>query len=327
MDNESLGLPEVTQMICDAIEARGRDGRNFGVVLIPDQLLSSVSEMRQLFEGLAQIRQACPEELEAPQSGGMARDWGPLLSLMPPLSRALFQSFPERTRAEVCSCVCSGQSRKADLRGIETEIIFQSLVETELTRRVALGTYKGPFKTLAYSLPLEGRDAMPTNFDCDLGYTAGYTAGVLIDGHHTGVFVDVSRLKEDVDDWEVGGTPLTSLLTILEPPDGAGSGTPSCEICPRQSLLYDLSSENEYSMPEPSERTLLSPGPAQFDGPCAGAKTQTLSIPQMQRVRQMARMQELIADLKAKASGACPPEVLQAVRMILQGGVNLLRQL
>merc|ERR1712232_1064648 len=69
MDNESLGLPEVTQMICDAIEARGRDGRNFGVVLIPDQLLSSVSEMRQLFEGLAQIRQACPEELEAPQSG------------------------------------------------------------------------------------------------------------------------------------------------------------------------------------------------------------------------------------------------------------------
>jgi len=331
VEDQSLGLPEVTQLICDVVEERAREGRNYGVVLIPDQLLSSVREMRQLFGELAMIRQAFPDVLEAPQSGGVTRDWGPLLSLMPPLSRALLQSFPERTRAQVCSSVCSamdqGQSDTGefvpDLRTVETEVIFQTLVETEMHRRVLLGTYKGPFKILTYSLPLQGRAAMPTNFDCDLGYTSGYTAGVLIDSQCTGVFVDVSRLKESVDDWEVGGTSLASLVTIQEPRLGREEA-PSYKILPRKRLMYDLSRGSEFNIPEAVESTLLSPGSAQFAGPCAGEKTKTLCMPQLQRVRQMALMEEKMAELKAKASAGCPPEVLQAVRMILQGGVNLL---
>ncbi|CAK0802524.1 unnamed protein product [Prorocentrum cordatum] len=361
VEDQSLGLPEVTQLICDVVEERAREGRNYGVVLIPDQLLSSVREMRQLFGELAMIRQAFPDVLEAPQSGGVTRDWGPLLSLMPPLSRALLQSFPERTRAQVCSSVCSamdqGQSDTGefvpDLRTVETEVmwytlrcyicesapnwlgrqIFQTLVETEMHRRVLLGTYKGPFKILTYSLPLQGRAAMPTNFDCDLGYTSGYTAGVLIDSQCTGVFVDVSRLKESVDDWEVGGTSLASLVGSLDlgvkrtPGHCRGKGgrsqaangidgtrgceqkagkmnhqAPSYKILPRKRLMYDLSRGSEFNIPEAVESTLLSPGSAQFAGPCAGEKTKTLCMPQLQRVRQMALMEEKMAELKAKAS-------------------------
>ncbi|CAK0850522.1 unnamed protein product [Prorocentrum cordatum] len=58
--------------------------------------------------------------------------------------------------------------------------------------------------------------------------------------------------------------------------------------------------------------------------PCAGEKTKTLCMPQLQRVRQMALMEEKMAELKANASAGCPPEVFQAARVILQGGVNLL---
>ena len=39
------------------------------------------------------------------------------------------------------------------------------------------GTFHGSFTCQAHSLAYQGRGAMPTNFDCDLGYTMGYGAG------------------------------------------------------------------------------------------------------------------------------------------------------
>merc|ERR1711939_1201015 len=45
-------------------------------------------------------------------------------------------------------------------------------------------------------------------------------------------------------------------------------------IKPRTRLHYDICVER--NMPEARERTVISPGPAQFDGPCAGVKTKSL---------------------------------------------------
>lgn len=326
LSKEELGLPEVTQRICNVIEARSREGMNYGVVLIPDQFLATVREMKDLIEAVQEIRTARPDALQG-MAAGVTRDFGPVLGLLPPLSRALLSSFPERVRAQIL-CVTDeghrqGSLRSLDLEGVETELIVQALVETELTRRVVLGTYKGPFQCRTYSLPDHGRAAMPTNFDCDLGYTVGYAAGILVDGQRTGLLVTVTKLKEDVRLWEVGGTPLSSLMTFQELKKAGGR--PTFEIEARARLTYDLGSEQ--GIPEPCRRTLVSRGPSQFEGPCASLTTQTLSMPQVQRVRQMARTDQLITELKAQASAGCPPEVLQAVRMLLQGGVNLIRQL
>lgn len=318
-----LGMAEVTQMICNVIEARSKMNKNYGVVLIPDQLLATVREMKQLFEEIDQICKLCPDAVQSPQTLG--HDFSRVLALLPPLSRALFQSFPEMVRAQICHLVAKGGLRggQIDLANVETEVIFESLVEMELSRRVVLGTYNGPFQVITYSLPYHGRSAMPTNFDCDLGYTMGYAAGIFIEDNRSGILIDIRKQKEDVKHWEVGGTSLTSLLTFQDTSGYTGRPT-NYEIKPRSRLLYDHS--HERSMPEPRDRTLVSPGPAQFEGPCAGLKTQTLCMPQLQRVRQMARSEQLITELKANAKG-CPPEVLQAVKMLLQGGVDLLRQI
>lgn len=324
---EQLGLHEVTNMICNIIEARCREDKNYGVVLIPDQLLASVREMKQLFEEVAQIYRAFPGVLQdMEQSKG--QDFSFILSLLPPLSRALFHSFPEPVRAQICHVVCEGAHKGLgallDIAGIETEVIFQSLVEMELARRVVLGSYKGPFQAITYSLPYHGRSAMPTNFDCDLGYTIGYTAAIFVEDERSGLLVDIAKLKGDVQDWEVRGTPLASLLTFKEPKDGA-SHAASYEIRPRSRLLYDLNTQR--CTPEMAQRSLVSPGPAQFEGPCANQKTLTLCMPQMKRVQQMELAEALIHQLKAKAGAGCPPEVLRAVKMLLQGGVDLLKQL
>ena len=78
-------------------------------------------------------------------------------------------------------------------------------METELTRRVVLGSYKGPFQCMTYSLSYQGRAAMPSCFDCNLGYTIGYTAGAFIDGKKTGLMVDIGQLNGDASNWQVAG--------------------------------------------------------------------------------------------------------------------------
>lgn len=249
---------------------------------------------------------------------------------LPPFSRALFEAFPDRSKVQILHVINEGGSQKGqeclDLSTVETEVIFQSLVEAELTRRVVLGTYKGPFQAIAYSLPYHGRAAMPTNFDCDFGYTIGYAAGVFVDAMRTGLLVDVCHLKEDVRQWVVGGTPLSYLLALEDVTVKDGQKTHP-QIGVKSRLHYDIGLDEGACMPEPSQRTLVSPGPAQLAGPCADLKTQTLRLPQLQRVRQMERTEALICELKATASAGCPPEVLNAVRQLLQGGVELLRQM
>ncbi|CAE8675725.1 unnamed protein product, partial [Polarella glacialis] len=123
-EEAQLGLTEVTQMICNVIEARNRDDNNYGLVLIPDQLLASVAEMQQLFAEVGQIHKHCPDALEGLESG-VGRNFSPMLSLLPPLSRALFQTFPERVRAQICHVIHedSDNAEKGfiDLSSVETE--------------------------------------------------------------------------------------------------------------------------------------------------------------------------------------------------------------
>lgn len=326
-DQQQLGLTEVTQLICNVIEKRSHENKHYGVVLIPDQFLASVREMRCLFEEIDEILQACPETVEALDS----QDFSHVLAMLPPLSRALFQGIPGQAKVQILSVIHEGGSQKGkeslDLSSVETECIFKSLVEAELTRRVVLGTFKGTFRAITYALPYHGRAAMPTNFDCDLGYTLGWASGLLIDAHKTGLLVEVSKLKEDVKHWEVRGTPLTSLLSFQDPPAKTRIDYYRPKIGPKSRLHYDIGLDEGRCMPDPVHRTLVSPGPSQFAGPCANIKTQSLKLPQLQRVRQMERAEQLIQELKTKASAGCPPDVLNGVKLLLQGGVDYLRQL
>jgi 6-phosphofructokinase len=70
----------------------------------------------------------------------------------------------------------------------------------------------------------EGRCPIPTNFDCSLGLTLGYTAGVLVTrpSCHGQVAV-VKNVTNSPHDWVPGGIPLASLLrapvsTLLDHP-------------------------------------------------------------------------------------------------------------
>jgi len=86
------------------------------------------------------------------------------------------------------------------------------MVEEELKIRKRLGHYKGTFAQVTSFFGYQGRSGHPSHFDCSLGSTLGFTAGILIEHELTGVAVSVSNLTKKLDEWRVGGVPILELL-------------------------------------------------------------------------------------------------------------------
>merc|ERR1719428_1470724 len=118
-----MGLSEITELICDVVQRRSQDDKNFGVVLIPEQLMGSISEMRQLCKEIDQIRQVFPEALEV--EVGLQIDFNRMAELLSPSSRTLFNIFPERVRLQLClfheADETWASSKRVDLSEVETE--------------------------------------------------------------------------------------------------------------------------------------------------------------------------------------------------------------
>lgn len=60
---------------------------------------------------------------------------------------------------------------QVDLGNIDTEVLLKTIVQTELSRRKSLGSFRkgASFNCKTHFLAYQGRSALPTAFDCDLG--------------------------------------------------------------------------------------------------------------------------------------------------------------
>jgi 6-phosphofructokinase len=69
---------------------------------------------------------------------------------------------------------------------IETEKLLAYLVEEELAKRKKNNNYKGTFAPVTHYFGYQGRCSHPSDFDCSLGSSYGFTAAVLIENGVTG---------------------------------------------------------------------------------------------------------------------------------------------
>lgn len=62
--NQGETLPDIIKRITDLVVARGNAGKNFGTIIIPEGLLSHISEYKHLLEELNILFQDCLNEKE-----------------------------------------------------------------------------------------------------------------------------------------------------------------------------------------------------------------------------------------------------------------------
>lgn len=210
IEAKRMTLEQVTEVLCASIVARAAQGRNFGLVLIPEGLIEFIPEFKILIAKLNDLLAAHAEEFKAlPDDEARFAFVSGNLDLV---SKGLYLSLPVDIKRQLI--MDRDPHGNVQVSRIETEKLLIAMVEKRLAVLKAEGRYKGSFSSQAHFFGYEGRCAFPSNFDADYCYALGYSAWALIAGGLTGYLSSVRKLTATADQWVAGGVPLTMMMNL-----------------------------------------------------------------------------------------------------------------
>ncbi|MBN2718388.1 MAG: diphosphate--fructose-6-phosphate 1-phosphotransferase [Deltaproteobacteria bacterium] len=271
VEAKQMTLAQVVGEITDVVEMRAKDGKKFGIALIPEGLVEFIPEIKALIKELNDALVGCEKEVEA---AAKIEDKVAIVTkhLTAP-SAAVLAALPPGIQAQLL--LDRDPHGNVQVSLIETEKLLIELVARELEKRG--GAYKGKFKALNHFFGYEGRCAHPSNFDSDYAYSLGFSAAVLAQNKLTGYISSVSKLKFSVDAWEAGGIP-TSMLMNIERRHGEDKPVIQKALVDLNGPAFRLFAENRDKWAK--EEAYLYPGAIQYFGPTeiCDAITETLRL-------------------------------------------------
>ena len=251
-------LAAVSGMIADCICARSKEGKDYGVVLIPDGVAAAVPEIKRLFRELDKIVGS-----HRMGSGDLTVRLELISAQLSVFSSAIFQRLPRFVQAHLVNgALRHAETGKIDIANVAIERVLQSIVSEELEKRRKDGTFAGRIGIHVHSLAHQGRSSLPSSFDCDLAYTCGYTAGVLVDAGRTGMVtnVDYHTNPEGGIVWTVGGFPAVALVQLSKEENSARVSIEPTKLVMSGSACRALFDK----MPLPKDREGRQTGPLQW---------------------------------------------------------------
>jgi diphosphate-dependent phosphofructokinase len=201
--NSPILLTDIVKSIVQMILERAQVGKHYGVILIPEGLVSFVQDMKTLIEEL--------NEVLANQEGSV----DPALfdaTVLSETCQYLYRVLPEFIKRQLMAE--RDPHGNVQVAAIETERLLAHMVRESLEELTRTQVYKGKFSFVTHYFGYEGRCAFPSKFDSDYCYTLGATAGALVEYNRTGMIATVKNLIYPAEKWIVGGTPVTSLMNI-----------------------------------------------------------------------------------------------------------------
>eukprot|EP01065_Artemidia_motanka_P050877 TRINITY_DN87_c7_g1_i1.p1 TRINITY_DN87_c7_g1~~TRINITY_DN87_c7_g1_i1.p1 ORF type:complete len:1114 (+),score=378.62 TRINITY_DN87_c7_g1_i1:77-3418(+) len=192
-----ITVTQIAQEVTDLVVQREKQGKNFGVVLIPEGLIEVTKDMKDLVGELNEVmaRGVRPEKVHGELS---------------PESAETFGMLPTWIRTQLMSERDPHGNVRVSL--IESERLVASLVAQELQRRA--GRSATSFHYWCHFFGYQGRCSLTSNFDCNYCYVLGHLAGALVSGGATGVIGAIRNLEKPFEEWELMGVPLISMMTI-----------------------------------------------------------------------------------------------------------------
>lgn len=283
-------LNDVVNDLADMVEDRFAAGKNFGVILIPEGLMTYIPELNSLLKEVSAVYASGCSRKDVP---GKLSSW----------ASAMLQSLPESIRDEML-LEPENSTGAAQLNQIETERLLGELVGAEMKKRKSKteNAYNGSFSPVCFYLGYQARSSMPSNFDCLLSYSLGCTAGALVaaDKITTGYMVTMSGLTGPPSSWRPGAVSISSLLTM-----GRRAGK-SVAILPPAPIDLGSSAFNKFSTEREKwriEDCYRNPGPLQFEGSAGDTLGELLTADHARTEEQRAEVVRLIERLQQAVSG------------------------
>ena len=204
---KKMSLSQIANYIADSVIARGNNGMNFGVAIIPEGVVEFVPEFSSLISEINEL-------LAGEKADAFANlvDWTDKYEFikkgLTSESFEVFHILPQEIQKQLF--LERDPHGNVQVSLIESEKLFSALVYDVLKER----NYKGKFNALHHFFGYEGRCAFPSNFDSDYCYSLGYNAFMLIQYGYTGYLSKVSNLSKPASQWIAGGMPITKMMNI-----------------------------------------------------------------------------------------------------------------
>ena len=217
-----MTLADVVAELADAVEARAQQGKQFGVVLIPEGLIEFIPQVNALLKEISTARRLLksapgskpPSGFRSPalqEVDARERDVK-LVDALAPWAQALLNSMPMFIRRQLL-LDSQASDDKAQLSQIETERLLADLVRIELNRRrSAGGAINTQFSPVCFYLGYQARSSMPSEFDADLAMSLGNGAAALVAANASGYMATAHCLANPMAEWRLAGIPLYSMM-------------------------------------------------------------------------------------------------------------------
>jgi len=256
-------LPDIVRRIADLVQDRAAQGKNYGCVLIPEGLLAHISAYKHLILELNDIfREQYSHDERIKLFDDLYQNDQKAREMLTPWSYSLFITLPDFMKRQI---IYNQEFGGGDINfsQLETEKLIAHFVDQELKLRKAAKTYNGTFTPVTHFFGYQGRSAHPTSFDCSLGSTSGFAAGVLLDSGVNAAAVAIKDVIKHPSQWRIGAVPILALLQS-QPKRGYRRQqlvVPSQEVELNDvAYQYFKSKEREWKM----EDRYCNPGPIQY---------------------------------------------------------------
>jgi pyrophosphate--fructose-6-phosphate 1-phosphotransferase len=203
-------LVQICDEIATVVVERAAQGKNYGIVLVPEGLVEFVPEMKALIAELNELL-SHEEATFSKLQGDQARvDF--VAGHLSALSKMAFQSLPMGIKAQLLAE--RDPHGNVQVSRIETEKLLMEMVGARVDELKKAGKSKAKYSPLGHFFGYEGRCAFPSNFDADYCYALGFNAAYLVGAGLTGYISSVQDLTKAAKGWVCGGTPLTSMMNV-----------------------------------------------------------------------------------------------------------------
>lgn len=207
---KKMTLKEIIDYLAGIIVARSKQGKNFGVVLVPEGLIEFIPEMKALIAALNDL--LADYETELAKLTKVAEKKAFIISKLPKKLADLMSSLPEGIAAQLM--LDRDPHGNVQVSLIETEKLLIEMLRTKLAALKKAGKYNGKFSTITHFFGYEGRCGVPSTFDANYTYALGYNAAALALNKCSGYLSSVRKLTKKAQDWQCGGVPLTMMMNM-----------------------------------------------------------------------------------------------------------------
>ncbi|NGX31617.1 MAG: Pyrophosphate--fructose 6-phosphate 1-phosphotransferase [Chlamydiae bacterium] len=192
VQRKGYSIDDLVNQLVSWMEARAKDNKHYGIVLIPEGIIEFIDEFKKLIEELNEL---------------LVKQTKDVIQALSSNSQKVYHALPSDIQKQLLLDRDSHGNVRVSF--IESEKVFIELCKQRLKDKPEI-----KFSPQAHFFGYEGRACFPSNFDCDYCYALGFMSTCLILHQKTGYICAIKHLKHEVHEWQPFAVPIVSMLHL-----------------------------------------------------------------------------------------------------------------